>query len=94
MKFLTILPSDLKTRFRAKSEKIRVSPATRVSTTSSRSRKLPGTLSHYPFYFCPFHLLISNSLEYKDAPALPLPDGSHPKGQMQEMEEFLDELLT
>jgi hypothetical protein len=42
--FLMIIsPSDLKTRFRAKSEKIRTSPTTRVSTTSSRSRK-PGTL--------------------------------------------------
>jgi len=63
---------DLKTRFRAKSEKIRSSPATRVSTTSSRSRKP----------------------DYQDAPALPLPDGAQPKGQMEEMEDFLDDLLT
>ena len=44
---MTTSPSDLKTRFRAKSEKIRSSPATRVSTTSSRSRK-QGTLSKFP----------------------------------------------
>jgi len=63
---------DLKMRFRAKSEKIRASPATNVSPTSSRSRKP----------------------EYQEAPALPLPDGVQPKSQMQEMEDFLDELLT
>ena len=56
-------PSDLKTRFRAKSEKIRSSPATRVSTTSSRSSK-PGTLSYSPlspFLFqCFLYLFISS----------------------------------
>ena len=35
-----------------------------------------------------------NSLDYQDAPALPLPDGAQPKDQMQEMEDFLDDLLT
>ena len=34
------------------------------------------------------------ALDYQDAPALPLPDGVQPKGHMQEMEDFLDELLT
>ena len=43
-------PSDLKMRFRAKSEKIRASPATHVSPTSSWSRK-PGTLSTAPSIF-------------------------------------------
>ncbi|CAA7264000.1 unnamed protein product [Cyclocybe aegerita] len=32
--------------------------------------------------------------EYQEAPALPLPDGVKPKSQMEEMEDFLDELLT
>jgi len=36
----------------------------------------------------------NNLLEYQEAPALPLPDGVQPKAQMQEMEDFLDELLT
>ena len=51
---MIISSSDLKTRFRAKSEKIRSSPTTQVSTTSSRSRK-PGKLSNWPlspFYSC------------------------------------------
>ena len=51
--------SDLKMRFRAKSEKIRASPATHISPTSSRSRK-PGTLSTAPSIFIPdcFDLLM------------------------------------
>jgi hypothetical protein len=54
----TISLSDLKTRFRAKSEKIRSSPANRVSTTSSRSRK-PGTLSN-----CPLSPFLNSCLLY------------------------------
>ena len=40
------------------------------------------------------HIDMNKFLDYQDAPALPLPDGAQPKGQMQEMEDFLDDLLT
>ncbi|KAF8153843.1 hypothetical protein B0H34DRAFT_783978 [Crassisporium funariophilum] len=63
---------DLKTRFRAKSERLRTTPVS--PSTTSRSRKP----------------------EYQNAPALPLPEGVEPKpkSQMDEMEDFLDDLLT
>ncbi|KAF8890812.1 hypothetical protein CPB84DRAFT_1784587 [Gymnopilus junonius] len=62
---------DLKSRFRAKSEKLRTKP---ITPTSVRSRKE----------------------EYQEAPALPLPDGAQPKPktQLEEMEDFLDDLLS
>jgi hypothetical protein len=42
----------------------------------------------------PAHITMNFFLDYQDAPALPLPDGAQPKSQMQEMEDFLDDLLT
>ncbi|PPQ96633.1 hypothetical protein CVT26_010673 [Gymnopilus dilepis] len=59
---------DLKSRFRAKSDKLRTKP---ITPTSARPRK-------------------------DEAPALPLPEGAQPKpkNQMEEMEDFLDELLS
>ena len=75
MKFKPLITSDLKTRFRAKSEKIRSSPATRVSTTSSRSRK-PGTLSKFPLSFIytslPAHIVMNENfrLSRRSCPSL------------------------
>ncbi|KAJ6540494.1 hypothetical protein B0H19DRAFT_1175754 [Mycena capillaripes] len=62
---------DLKSRFRAKSEKLRKS-----AVTPGRERKSGST--------------------YADAPPLPLPDGSQPppKGPKDEMQDFLDDLLS
>ncbi|KIM42071.1 hypothetical protein M413DRAFT_445237 [Hebeloma cylindrosporum] len=64
---------DLKTRFRAKSEKLKAKPV-KSNILAARSRKQ----------------------EYKEAPALPLPEGAQPvaKSQLDEMEDFLDDLLS
>ncbi|KDR78097.1 hypothetical protein GALMADRAFT_65103 [Galerina marginata CBS 339.88] len=62
---------DLKNRFRAKSEKLRMKPVVPTSS-SARNRKL----------------------EYQDAPALPIQgEPQKTKTQMEEMEDFLDDLL-
>ncbi|KAJ3507307.1 hypothetical protein NLJ89_g6376 [Agrocybe chaxingu] len=63
--------SNLKDRFKAKSEKLRTKPVTPTTTSARRKQGV-----------------------YQEAPALPLPDGVKPKSQIEEMEEFLDELLT
>ncbi|KAF5329270.1 hypothetical protein D9619_009309 [Psilocybe cf. subviscida] len=65
---------DLKTRFRAKSEKLKTKPITPTPASATRSRKP----------------------ELQDAPALPLPvdPRAPPKSQIDEMEDFLDDLLS
>ncbi|KAK7026800.1 hypothetical protein VNI00_015458 [Paramarasmius palmivorus] len=60
---------DLKTRFRAKSEKLKTKPA----IPSARDRK--------------------HETGYVEAPPLPQPENVKPKSQLDEMEDFLDELL-
>ena len=62
-------------------------------TLASRSRK-QGAFTTY-IYNGSF-LLSGFLLEYQDAPALPLPESakSEPKTQLNEMEDFLDDLLS
>jgi len=83
--------TDLKTRFRAKSEKLKAKPVT-PTTAAARSRK-QGNRLHFTFAFRSDVLV---PVEYQEAPALPLPEGAQPapKSQLAEMEDFLDDLLS
>jgi len=64
-------------------------------TNRSRDRKAGGSQPRCtPSQWCLYYVCFLGT--YTDAPALPLPDGSAPppKDPKQEMEDFLDDLLT
>lgn len=86
---------DLKTRFRAKSERMRGKPTVNVG----RDRKPQGksALEHIrptESRQSTHALIAGKTLE--NAPALPLPGGSTPppKAPKDEMQDYLDDLLT
>ncbi|KAG7088939.1 hypothetical protein E1B28_012884 [Marasmius oreades] len=79
---------DLKSRFRAKSDKLMAKPL--ISSTRDRKQGAFDRFRH----FCPGERKLNCLLgTVVDAPPLPLPENTKPKSHEEEMEDFLDELL-